>query len=108
MMTTITERQLIAETILQQLGGQRFIVFTGSKQFVAIENGLMFALPARLAKEGINKIRVLLDLNDTYTLEALKVNARAGSVKTIGTESDIYCDGLTASFERLTGLYTHF
>ncbi|GIU42791.1 hypothetical protein TUM4438_10170 [Shewanella sairae] len=107
-MSLKTERQIIAETILQQLGGQRFIAFTGAKQFVAIENGLMFALPARLAREGVNKIRVLLDPNDTYTLEALKVNARAGSVKTIGTESDIYCDSLTASFERLTGLYTHF
>lgn len=44
-------RKAIAETILSQLGGRRFIAFTGAKEFVAIESGLMFRLPARLAKK---------------------------------------------------------
>ncbi|EGU40576.1 hypothetical protein VII00023_14012, partial [Vibrio ichthyoenteri ATCC 700023] len=31
---------------------------TGAKQPIAIENGVMFTLPARLAKQGINRIRI--------------------------------------------------
>lgn len=30
----------IATTILQQLGGKRFVVMTGAKDFIAIDNGL--------------------------------------------------------------------
>ncbi|MGI9949502.1 hypothetical protein [Vibrio hyugaensis] len=48
MMSTKDARLRIANTILAQLGGNRFIVMTGAKQFVAIEQGLMFTLPAAL------------------------------------------------------------
>ncbi|WP_235612499.1 hypothetical protein [Vibrio cyclitrophicus] len=70
------QRLQVANTILMQLGGRRFSMMTGAKQFVAIERGLLFALPARLAKQGINKMRIELEANDTYTVTALKVNAR--------------------------------
>ena len=33
----------IATTILQQLGGRRFVMFTGAKDFTAIDNGLQLA-----------------------------------------------------------------
>lgn len=33
---------MIAETILQQLGGNKFVVMTGAKNFVALENGIKF------------------------------------------------------------------
>ena len=35
----------IATTILQQLGGSRFIAMTGAKNLVAEENALIFRLP---------------------------------------------------------------
>ena len=107
-MSTKEERLEVANTILQQLGGNRFIVMTGAKQFVAIERGLMFALPARLAKLGINRVRIELDPSDTYTMTTLKVNARQGSAVNVQQESDVYCDKLEQVFEELTGVYTRF
>lgn len=100
------QRLQVANTILMQLGGRRFSMMTGAKQFVAIERGLLFALPARLAKQGVNKVRIELEANDTYTVTALKVNARRGDVIEVQCESMVYCDQLEATFERMTGVYT--
>ncbi|CAH1525884.1 conserved hypothetical protein [Vibrio owensii] len=108
MMSTKDARLRIANTILAQLGGNRFIVMTGAKQFVAIEQGLMFTLPACLAKLGINKVRVELAASDTYTMTALKVNARQGDAIEVLQESGVYCDQLEQTFEDLTGVYTRF
>lgn len=98
----------VAETILTQLGGKRFQVMIGAKQFVAIERGLMFALPSRLAKLGINKVRIELDASDTYTMTTLKVNTRQGDAIEVQQESGIFCDKLEWMFEGMTGVYTHF
>lgn len=49
---TNNARKAIAETILSQLGGRRFIAFTGAKEFVAIESGLMFDYRRVLQKMG--------------------------------------------------------
>ena len=108
MMSTKDARLRIANTILAQLGGNRFIVMTGARQFVAIELGLVFTLPARLAKLGINKVRVELAASDTYTMTALKVNARQGDAIEVLQESGVYCDQLEQTFEDLTGVYTRF
>ena len=35
----------VGKTILQQLGGQRFITMTGARNFIAHEDGLSFRLP---------------------------------------------------------------
>ena len=108
MMSTKDARLRIANTILAQLGGNRFIVMTGAKQFVAIEQGVMFTLPACLANLGINKVRVELAASDTYTMTALKVNARQGDAIEVLQESGVYCDQLEQTFEDLTGVYTRF
>ena len=63
---------IIAQTILAQLGGRRFIAMTGARNFICGENYLMFSLPKGFAKDGINKIRITLDWTDTYIFEALK------------------------------------
>jgi len=108
MNTTKQQRLQDANTILQQLGGQRFTIMTGAKQYVAIEHGLMFSLPARLAKLGINKVRIVLDPTDTYTVTTLKVNARKGDAIEVQSESHVYCDTLERTFEEMTGVYTRF
>ena len=102
------ERLQVANTILTQLGGPRFFVMTGAKHPVAIESGVMFSLPARLAKQGINKVRIELDVSDTYTMTTLKVNAHRDEVIVVQRESLIYCDQLEATFEDMTGVYTRF
>jgi hypothetical protein len=97
-----------AETILAQLGGRRFIVMTGAKNFLALESGaLRFTLPARFARDGINLVEIALNGRDLYDVTFMRYNVRAReAVKTIATESDIYCDMLRECFTRATGLHT--
>ena len=35
---------MIAKTILEQMGGRRFAVMTGSKDFIGLRNGLQMSL----------------------------------------------------------------
>ncbi len=58
----------IAQTILAQLGGNRFVVMTGAKQLVDTGNGLQFSI-GRGATNKANKVRVTLDTTDTYVVE---------------------------------------
>ena len=57
------------------MGGNRFAVMTGAKNMVAIENGLQFDLPKKpgYVRDGINKMQIILDASDTYTVRALKM-----------------------------------
>jgi len=107
-MTTLTtqERKAIADTIIAQLGGNQFRAMTGAKDFTFGERGeLTFGLPARFAKDGINKVRVTLTADDDYTVEFFRINMRAKEmVKTIATEEGVYCDTLRSTFTRVTGL----
>lgn len=97
----------IANTILQQIGGNKFRAMTGAKDFIGGENYLMFGLPARFAKDGINKVRITLDPTDTYTVEYMKVNFKKYTCDTIRKVEGLYCDQLAASFTQTTGLDTH-
>ena len=98
----------IANTILAQLGGRRFISMTGARNFIGGESCLMFSLPAGFAKDGINKVRITLDWTDTYIFEALKVS-RGPELKfeTIEKLEYVYADDLEDIFTNITGLDTH-
>ncbi|HAT5579011.1 TPA: hypothetical protein SMT61_003561 [Proteus mirabilis] len=100
-----TRNQEIATTILSQMGGNRFIVMTGAKYFVAIENGLQFKLPARFAINGINCVQVILDPSDTYTMRFLKIHGV--NSKEIEKVEGLFFDQLQIIFTEKTGLYTH-
>lgn len=67
---TITTNQEIANTILSQFGGHEFILMTGAKNFVVIENGIRF----NIGKNGsqANMVRVILNWDDTYTMSFIK------------------------------------
>lgn len=95
----------IAQTILEQLGGNKFVIMTGAKQFVAIPNGIRFKLPANFADKGINFVVITLDSMDTYTMIFAKV--RGMNIKPIEESYGIYCDMLQSEFKRVTGLDTH-
>lgn len=95
----------IANIILAQLGGKRFSVMTGAKDFVAVENGLQFKLPARIAKDGINCLLIKLNASDLYDVCYMRV--RGKSCKVISESNDVYADDLVANFEESTGLFTH-
>lgn len=95
-----------AQTILAQLGGGKFRAMTGAKDFLAIERGLQFGLPARFAKDGINKVRITLNDMDTYDVEFLACSHRLGAhkVREVAKDEGVYCDMLGECFKRATGL----
>ena len=95
----------IAQTIMQQIGGNRFAVMTGAKQFVALGNGLQFKLPSNFAKKGINCIKITLTPADLYDVEFFKI--RGMNVTEVEKSEGLYADMLQSEFRRVTGLDTH-
>lgn len=97
----------IAQTILAQLGGTRFLAMTGARDLLNGGDALQFGLPANFAKDGINKVRVRLDASDTYTVTAYKFSRRTLQCPVIAEQGGVYADNLRAVFTDLTGLDTH-
>jgi len=97
-----TQNTTIAETILHQLGGRRFIVMTGSKNFIAGKNSLSMKIPRN--KSGANYLRITLTSMDDYTMEFISI--RGTEMKTKKTSEGVYCDQLQDLFTYHTGLYT--
>ncbi len=110
-MKTKAEKLQIANTIIEQLGGNRFKMMTGAKNFLATDSGLSFAIPGLgFARNGINELHVILDASDTYTVRAFRVRRSKGipNATLIGEHSGVYNDTLQSVFTGLTGLDTHF
>ena len=86
---------MIANTILQQLGGHGFTVMTGSRNYINLGNGLQMSL-AR------NK-------TDTYTMYFYRQTLTKYAdikVKEIAKYEGVYFDMLQQIFTDVTGLYT--
>lgn len=104
-MTGLTEAQKVAEALLDQLEARRFLITTGACDLVATAQGLQFKLPANLAEDGVNMIRVELNVLDTYDVIAGRWSRQ--EFKEQARESMIYGEDLQRAFTRLTGLNTH-
>ena len=92
----------VAKTILQQLGGNKFIVMTGAKNFTGSPDALSFKLPGGggFCKDGINAVTPA----DDYNIDFMRV--RGMTVKTIKKVDGIYFDQLQEVFTEATGLRT--
>jgi len=125
----MTRNQEIANTILRQLGGNKFVAMTGAKQFVAIENGLRFRIGRNATQT--NMIRITLRGDDTYKMEFIRIGSMPNSYAIMQKSKDrddfmrkleaaekraepkvlqeydgIYCDQLQELFTEYTHLYT--
>lgn len=96
----MTADTTVARTILTQLGGRRFCVMTGARNFLATADSLIFALPQNEKK--IFKVVVRLTPMDLYTVEFWQKNTCAPSA----LENDVHCDKLQEVFTEHTGFYT--
>jgi len=107
-MPTTPMPQIVARTILEQLGGRRFLAMTGATNVIGSADSLSFRLPGTpgFVRGRINVCRITLTPMDTYTVEFLRVG-RQGQVATVAICTDIYADALPACFTRETGLDTH-
>lgn len=92
-----------ATTILNQLGGGKFIAMTGSKNFLNIGNGLRM----NLAKNKINAkwLKITLNDNDLYTMDFFTADKNL-NITTKAKYENIYADMLNKLFTEVTGLYT--
>ncbi|MFA5071241.1 MAG: hypothetical protein WC511_02610 [Candidatus Pacearchaeota archaeon] len=99
----MTTGKEMANTILAQLGGNKFIAMTGSKNFAYSDNTLSFRV-GRNAK-NISGVRITLNGKDLYDVQYLKI--RGVKVTVAVEENDIYWDMLQVSFTKNTGLDTH-
>lgn len=90
--------------ILKQLGGNRFIMMTGAKNFGYSDNHMSFKVGRNSKK--VSHVRITLTEMDLYKMEFLNCNARTGEVKTISEVDGIYNDMLESMFTEKTGLYT--
>lgn len=98
----------VANTILQQLGGQRFLTMTGAKNLTGDTRSLTMKLPANITKGRITHMKITLTYADLYLLEAIKQKrAPSFEVRTVQTEDGIYAENLRETFEEMTGLLVH-
>lgn len=95
-----------AEIIKQQLGGSRFAMMVGAKDFMFDSKGsyLSFKIGSG-AKEGINYVKVIYDKGgDDYTMEFCVFRGLKVTVK--HRVEGVYGDQLQDIFEKYTGFYT--
>jgi len=104
----------IARTILDQLGGNKFIAMTGSKNFTDCGRSLSM----RLAKNAsrANYLKITLNGLDTYDMEFAqylpgKYNAKSNTFRSeqiisVAKFDGVYCDQLQGIFTGVTKLYT--
>jgi hypothetical protein len=103
----------VATTILNHLGGRKFIAMTGAKDLITIDHkkpyGLRFAIGRNYA--GVNCVEITLNEGkDLYNMEFYKqsMNHKTFKVshKTIKKFEEVYCDQLQELFTGVTGMCT--
>ena len=108
----------VATTILDQLGGNKFIAMTGSKKFVGGDNFLSMQLAKN--QSGANHLKITLTAMDDYTMEFIRfvmpkvkinkvtkdITVKPEILETVKVIEGVYCDQLQNLFTETTGLYT--
>ena len=94
----------VGRTILEQLGGRRFVIMTGAKNFMSTGQGLIFSLPGSggFTKNGINRVSISLNVMDLYDLTFSRV--RGLNQNNIEEKTNVYAEDLKSTFTEVTGL----
>ena len=93
----------VAKTILSQLGGNKFAVMTGAKNFVDCGD----ALSMRIGRNSSNSnyLKITLNSMDLYDMKFSRVSPKGGE-RSITEYNNIFNDQLVKVFEKHTGMYT--
>jgi len=102
-----SDDQSVAKTILEQLGGNKFIAMTGAKNFMSGSNYLIFSLPGSkgFTKNAINRVMISLNSLDTYDIVFSRIRKNSSPV-IIEEVNNVYNDQLQDIFTNITGLNT--
>lgn len=101
-MNTKNERVEIAKTIINQLGGNKFAMMTGAKNFVATESGVYFSIGRNAS--SINRVEVELNANDLYNIRFSRATKK--TMKLLAEHADVYAEDMAAIFTDETGMHT--
>jgi hypothetical protein len=93
----------IATEILNQLGGNKFLAMTGSKNLIASNNGLRMNLSQN--KSGAKWFSVKLNSLDLYELDFFTADKNF-NLTSKAAFKNVYADQLQDIFTEVTGLYT--
>lgn len=95
----------VAEIMIQQIGGNKFIAMTGAKNFTCTENSLSFHLPKKLIKNKGNIVTITLEADDTYSLRFAYLNKNLNLIEE-SVNKGVYYDQLVEIISQETGLTT--
>ena len=90
----------IAKTILQQLGGNRFIAMTGAKNFGSSSKSLQFKIGRN--SKSISHVIITLKSSDLYEMEFIRIRGTKRTV--VKKVKGVYADQLQTMFTKYTGL----
>ena len=96
----------IAQEILRQLGGNKFVAMTGAKNLAAGHNYLSMKIGRN--KSACNRVTITLNSMDLYDMSFSRVCfGKRGMKETTVKEYDgLYNDMLPSTFTLHTGMYT--
>ena len=93
----------VAKIILEQLGGNKFRVMTGAKNF--LDHGDALSMKIGRNSSNSNYLKISLNMMDLYNVHFSKVS-KMGEEKSVKEYNDVYNDQLVEIFESHTGMYT--
>jgi len=100
------ENTTTAQTILNQLGGNKFIAMTGAKNFLTykVDGNTTLQMRFMKGKDGINALNVTYKPGlDLYEMQFAKL--RGVKSETVEKFKRVYAEELKSVFEGTTGLY---
>ena len=99
---SVNEARLDPQQLLQQLGGNRFIMMVGAKNLVVDKSKNELHMKIGRNAKGVSHVRIRLSSMDLYDMEFLQV--RAGKIKIKSKEKGVYADQLGKMFKKNTGM----
>lgn len=88
-----------AQTILAQLGGNRFLAMTGAKNLIDTGRGLRMDVARRT-------LHIELSTADMYDVTTIKLNRKTFECKVTPVADGVYAGDLRRTFESLIGYAT--
>jgi len=95
----LTESQ-VAKTILQQLGGNKFIAMTGAKNLGSTNKSLQFKIGRN--SKSISHVIITLKSSDLYEMEFIRIRGVKRTV--VKKVKGVYNDQLGKIFTKYTGM----
>ena len=93
-----------ANTLLQQLGGGKFIAMTGAKNLMVDQKEKSLHMRIGKNSKGINHVKITLMPDDTYKMDFGRI--RKLDYKVVRSVTGLYAEALRDVFTEVTGLYT--